>query len=40
MNPLLSFQSVSKAYNDEKILDGIDLQIESGHFYTLLARLW
>lgn len=37
MNPLLSFQSVSKAYNDEKILDGIDLQIESGHFYTLLG---
>lgn len=37
MNPLLSFQSVSKAYNEEKILNGIDLEIESGHFYTLLG---
>ena len=37
MNPLLSFQSVSKAYNEERILDGIDLDIESGHFYTLLG---
>lgn len=37
MNPLLTFQSVSKAYDGTQILDNIDLNIESGHFYTLLG---
>lgn len=37
MNPLLTFQSVSKAYDGTQVLDNIDLNIESGHFYTLLG---
>ena len=37
MNPLLTFESVSKAYDGTQILDNIDLNIESGHFYTLLG---
>ena len=37
MNPLLSFKSVSKGYDGVQILDEIDIDIESGHFYTLLG---
>ena len=37
MNPLLSFKSVSKGYDDVQILDEIDIDIESGYFYTLLG---
>lgn len=37
MEPLLSFKSVSKSYDDLQILDKIDIDIESGHFYTLLG---
>lgn len=37
MEPLLSFKSVSKSYNDLQILDKIDIDIESGYFYTLLG---
>ena len=37
MKPLLSFKSVSKGYNDEQILNEIDIDIESGFFYTLLG---
>ena len=37
MNPLLSFKSVSKGFDDVQILDEIDLDIESGYFYTLLG---
>lgn len=37
MKPLLSFKSVSKSYDDLQILDKIDIDIESGHFYTLLG---
>lgn len=37
MEPLLSFKSVSKSYDDLQILDKIDIVIESGHFYTLLG---
>ncbi|WP_436853584.1 ABC transporter ATP-binding protein [Staphylococcus caeli] len=37
MKPLLSFKSVSKHYDDLQILDQIDIDIESGHFYTLLG---
>ncbi|MDN6181463.1 MAG: spermidine/putrescine ABC transporter ATP-binding protein, partial [Staphylococcus equorum] len=37
MNPLLSFNAVSKAYDDTPILDKINIDIESGHFYTLLG---
>lgn len=36
MEPLLSFKSVSKQYDDMQILDKIDIDIESGYFYTLL----
>ena len=39
MNPLLSFKSVSKGYDDVQILDEIDIDIESGYFYTLLGPL-
>ena len=39
MNPLLSFKSVSKGFDDVQILDEIDLDIESGYFYTLLDLL-
>ncbi|ADC87866.1 ABC transporter ATP-binding protein [Staphylococcus lugdunensis] len=37
MQPLLSFKSVSKGYDDLNILDHMDLDIESGYFYTLLG---
>ncbi|MGW7797564.1 ABC transporter ATP-binding protein [Staphylococcus xylosus] len=37
MEPLLSFKSVSKSYDDLQILDKIDIDLESGHFYTLLG---
>ncbi|EHY91883.1 MULTISPECIES: ABC transporter ATP-binding protein [Staphylococcus] len=37
MEPLLSFKSVSKQYDDMQILDKIDIDIESGYFYTLLG---
>ncbi len=37
MEPLLSFKSVSKSYDDLQILDKIDIDIESGYFYTLLG---
>ncbi|WP_436938066.1 ABC transporter ATP-binding protein [Staphylococcus xylosus] len=37
MEPLLSFKSISKSYDDLQILDKIDIDIESGHFYTLLG---
>lgn len=37
MSPLLSFNAVSKAYDDIPILDKINIDIESGHFYTLLG---
>lgn len=37
MEPLLSFKSVSKSYDDLQILDKIDIDIESSHFYTLLG---
>ncbi|MCE5089397.1 ABC transporter ATP-binding protein [Staphylococcus devriesei] len=37
MEPLLSFKSVTKGYDDVTILDHMDLEIESGHFYTLLG---
>ncbi|MBF7023923.1 ABC transporter ATP-binding protein [Staphylococcus kloosii] len=37
MKPLLSFKSVSKGYNDEQILNEIDIDIESGFFYTLIG---
>lgn len=37
MEPLLSFKSVSKQYDDIQILDKIDIDIESGYFYTLLG---
>lgn len=37
MEPLLSLKSVSKSYDDLNILDEIDIDIESGYFYTLLG---
>lgn len=37
MAPLLSFKGVSKGYDDVQILNEIDIDIESGHFYTLLG---
>ncbi|PAG28147.1 spermidine/putrescine ABC transporter ATP-binding protein, partial [Staphylococcus aureus] len=37
MEPLLSLKSVSKSYDDLNILDDIDIDIESGYFYTLLG---
>ena len=37
MEPVLSFKSVSKGFDDVQILDGIDIDIESGYFYTLLG---
>ena len=37
MEPILSFKSVSKSYDDLQILNKIDIDIESGHFYTLLG---
>ena len=37
MNPLLTFQSVSKSYEESQVLNDIDLNIDSGHFYTLLG---
>ena len=37
MEPLLSFKSVSKQYDDMQTLDKIDIDIESGYFYTLLG---
>ncbi|PTE43753.1 spermidine/putrescine ABC transporter ATP-binding protein [Staphylococcus equorum] len=37
MNPLLSFNAVSKAYGDIPVLNKINIDIESGHFYTLLG---
>ncbi len=37
MEPLLSLKSVSKSYDDLNILDDIDIDIESGCFYTLLG---
>lgn len=37
MEPLLSFKNVTKGYDDVTILDNMDLEIESGHFYTLLG---
>ncbi|WP_088808447.1 ABC transporter ATP-binding protein [Staphylococcus argenteus] len=37
MEPLLSLKSVSKGYDDLNILDEIDIDIESGYFYTLLG---
>lgn len=37
MTTLLSFHNVTKKYQDKTILKGINLEIESGHFYTLLG---
>ncbi|SUM32494.1 putative spermidine/putrescine import ATP-binding protein PotA [Staphylococcus gallinarum] len=37
MKPILSFKSVSKSFDGSTVLDNIDLDIESGHFYTLLG---
>ena len=37
MAPLLSFKGVSKGYDDVQILNEIDIDIESGYFYTLLG---
>lgn len=37
MQPLLSFKSVSKGYDNTNILNNMDLDIESGYFYTLLG---
>ena len=37
MEPLLSLKSVSKSSDDLNILDDIDIDIESGYFYTLLG---
>ena len=37
LEPLLSLKSVSKSYDDLNILDDIDIDIESGYFYTLLG---
>ncbi|KRG10637.1 ABC transporter ATP-binding protein [Staphylococcus sp. NAM3COL9] len=37
MDSLLSFNKVSKIYDDIPILDKINIDIESGHFYTLLG---
>ncbi|MGV3110747.1 ABC transporter ATP-binding protein [Staphylococcus pettenkoferi] len=34
---LLSFHNVSKQYQDTTVLDQINLEIEAGHFYTLLG---
>ena len=37
MEPLLSFKGVTKGFDDVTILNKMDLEIESGHFYTLLG---
>ncbi|MCG7338782.1 ABC transporter ATP-binding protein [Staphylococcus sp. ACRSN] len=37
MKPILSFKSVTKSYDGINVLDEIDLDIEPGHFYTLLG---
>ena len=37
MTPLLTFQSVSKSYEESQVLNDIDLNIDSSHFYTLLG---
>ena len=37
MEPLLSFKGVTKGFDDVMILNKMDLEIESGHFYTLLG---
>ena len=33
MEPLLSFKGVTKGFDDVTILNKMDLEIESGHFY-------
>lgn len=37
MAPLLSLKSVSKQFDGQQVLKDIDLDFESGHFYTLLG---
>ncbi|AVQ32727.1 ABC transporter ATP-binding protein [Staphylococcus muscae] len=37
MAPLLTFEQVTKVYDGSTILDGIDIEIESGYFYTILG---
>ncbi|PTF98340.1 ABC transporter ATP-binding protein [Staphylococcus chromogenes] len=37
MTTLLSFHNVTKKYQGKTILKGIDLDIETGHFYTILG---
>lgn len=37
MTALLTFQNVTKKYQDKTIINDINLEIESGHFYTILG---
>lgn len=37
MESLLSFKKVTKKFNDTTILNNMNLDIESGYFYTLLG---
>ncbi|NHA41103.1 spermidine/putrescine ABC transporter ATP-binding protein [Staphylococcus schleiferi] len=37
MSELLSFKKITKKYDETTILDAVDLEIESGYFYTILG---
>ena len=39
MENILSFENVSYSYNsDKKVLDGINIDFESGKFYTIIGQ--